>query len=59
MRTAPQCKSCKYLSEYGIKEGGHIRWRPVWCCKFGKPSYKAIGECKLKGGFSPTKEIKP
>jgi hypothetical protein len=43
-----QCKTCSSFWRYGIKDGKNNRW----CCHYGKPAAKAIGECKQKGGYS-------
>ena len=42
-----KCKECTGLWAYGIKDGKHNKW----CCKYGKPTYKAINHCNLKNGF--------
>lgn len=46
------CKTCAYFHDGGIKDGKHDRW----CCNYGRPAAKAIGECKLKGGYKIRKE---
>jgi hypothetical protein len=42
IKTPKECKNCKSLWKWGIKDGKHN----YWCTKFGKPSFKAIGHCK-------------
>jgi hypothetical protein len=49
MKIPKECKSCSKYWTGGIKEGGHN----MWCCKYGRPAPKAIGECKLKNGYEP------
>lgn len=43
-----QCKGCCHFWAHGIKDGVHDRW----CCNFGKAADKAVGHCKIVGGFS-------
>lgn len=46
-RDIPQdCHGCPFLHTGGVKDGKHDRW----CCQFGKPSYEAIGRCRLVDG---------
>lgn len=44
-----ECHGCAYLHTGGIKDGKHDRW----CWHFGKPTYEAIGRCRLTEGRKP------
>ena len=46
------CKGCMHLWTQGIKTGGHS----AWCCKFSKPSSKALGHCKNNDGRNLKKD---
>ena len=48
-----QCRTCKKLHTGGIKGGKYDRW----CCKYGKEASKAIGHCKVKGGYEPKQKL--
>ena len=44
---------CKALHTLGIPDGKHDRW----CCKFSKPTFKAIGHCRNVNGFEPEEDL--
>lgn len=47
MKIPNKCKKCAYLWTHGIKDEKSNKW----CCRYGKPTYKAIGHCTVIMGL--------
>ena len=59
MKTPKQCKGCRHFSRAGHKQGTamHNTKYDAWCCRFSRAAKKALGECKMKGGYKSLKEF--
>ena len=55
----PQCKECPSWHNAGHPKGSRYYGTGYnnWCCKFSKPAYKAVGECRLRSYINENKQV--